>query len=262
MKKDNAKYTVITGASSGIGRAAAKAFARRGKHLIVAARRVDRLESLKAEVLEIFPNLDVAVKVVDLAAAENACRFYEELNSYHIETWINNAGFGYYGAAARQDVARVVSMLRLNVEATAILTHLYVRDYYNVQGAQIVNISSAGGYTLVPGAAAYCASKFFVGALTEALARELAETGAPLRAKVLAPAATRTEFGKVANQADDYDYDKAFGAYHTDEQMAKFLLRLCDSEETVGVVDRETFAFRLCSPRFAYAGASARNQKL
>ena len=81
-----------------------------------------------------------------------------------------------------------------------------------------------------------------------------------MRAKVLAPAATQTEFGKKANDVEQYDYDKAFGTYHTSQQMATFLMQLYDSDYTLGIVDRETFKFELRSPAFPYANKSAHNQ--
>lgn len=261
MNKTPIGYTVITGASAGIGYETAKAFARRGKNLIVIARRKECLEALKEEIRQFAPSLDVIVKVADLSVAANVRRVYQELEPYRIETWINNAGFGNYDSVAKQDLAKIERMLRLNVEALTILSSLFVRDYQDAEGAQLINISSAGGYTLVPNAVTYCAAKFYVSAFTEGLARELQELHANLRAKVLAPAATQTEFGKVANSASEYAYDKAFGAYHTSEQMAGFLLQLYDSDQTIGMVDRESFAFRLCSPLFAYAGNSAHNQK-
>ena len=114
----------------------------------------------------------------------------------------------------------------------------------------------------VPTAVTYCATKFYVSAFTEGLAHELTARGAKLRAKLLAPAATQTEFGSVANNNPAYDYNKAFGTYHTSDQMAEFLLTLYDSDQTIGIVDRETFAFRLCPPQFPYAGGSAHNQNV
>lgn len=80
--------------------------------------------------------------------------------------------------------------------------------------------------------------------------------GAKMRAKVLAPAATKTEFGMGANDVTEYDYDKAFGTYHTSKEMAGFLLELYDSEKVVGLVDRERFCFHLSGPLFSYAGES------
>ena len=81
-----------------------------------------------------------------------------------------------------------------------------------------------------------------------------------MRAKVFAPAATKTEFGKVANNVTEYDYDKSFGLYHTSAQVAEFLLKLYDSDKTVGVVNRENFIFEIKEPQFDYAGFSNFNQ--
>ena len=262
MQDTQKKYTVITGASSGIGYAAAKAFAKRGKNLIVSARRKSNLEHLKSEILSDNPALNVVIKAVDLSQSENVHKLYHELGEYEVETWINNAGFGNYDSVAHQDLNKIETMLRLNVEALTIFSTLYVHDYQNIQGTQLINVSSAGGYTIVPTAVTYCAAKFYVSAFTEGLARELREAHAELKAKVLAPAATKTEFGKVANNVNEYDYDKLFGTYHTSEQMAGFLLQLYDSDKTVGAIDRETFGFRLLEPQFPYAGGSSHNQKL
>ncbi len=255
------KYTVITGASSGIGYETAKAFAGRGKNLVIAARRTDNLKMLKKEILEECPDLDVVIRSTDLSVPENAYRFYEGLKDYGIETWVNNAGFGNYDRVADQDLNKISMMLNLNIEALTILSSLYVRDYKDVEGTQLINISSCGGYTIVPMAVTYCAAKFYVSTFTEGLARELEEAGAKMKAKVLAPAATKTEFGMVANNISEYDYDKSFGTYHTGKQVAGFLLELYDSAKVVGIVDRESFSFRLADPLFPYAGNSSHNQQ-
>ncbi len=118
------------------------------------------------------------------------------------ETWVNNAGLGNYDSVAQQDLEKINTMLRLNVEALTILSSLFVRDYKDALGTQLINLSSCGGYTIVPTAVTYCATKFYVSTFTEGLAWELIETGAKMRAKVLAPAATQTEFGKKANNVD------------------------------------------------------------
>ena len=262
MKVQEKKYTVITGASSGIGREVAHAFAARGKNLIIVARRRNSLEAVKDAIAKGYPSLDVVIKPADLSVPENVYRLYDDVRDLSLETWINDAGFGNYGSVARQNLKKIESMLRLNVEALTILSSLFVRDFRDVEGTQLINISSCGGYTIVPTAVTYCATKFFVSAFTEGLALELRETGAKMRAKVLAPAATKTEFGKVANDVEDYDYDKLFGTYHTSQQMAGFLLNLYDNEKTVGVVNRETFRFELSDPLFPYAGNSKHNQRM
>lgn len=255
------KYVVITGASSGIGAAAAKAFAARGKNLVLIARREDRLEQLQQQLRARYPDQDFLIRTCDLSVPANLPGLYESLASCQIETWINNAGFGNYESVADQNLTKTATMLRLNIEALTILSTLYVRDYKDTDGTQLINVSSGGGYTVVPGAVTYCASKYFVSAFTEGLAQELMAAGARLRAKVLAPAATKTEFGRIANDVSEYDYDQRFGTYHTDMQVADFLLALYDSSQTVGIVNRETFEFSLRSPVFEYAGSSAHNQE-
>ena len=254
------KYTVITGASSGIGYETAKAFAARGKNLILVARRWNNLEALKKEILQKYPTLDIVIKATDLSIMENVYQLYTDLKGYLLETWINNAGFGNYDSVEHQDLGKIETMLHLNVEALTVLSSMFACDYKDMEGTQLINISSCGGYTIVPNAVTYCATKFYVSTFTEGLAWELKKIGAKMQAKVLAPAATKTEFGKVANNLDDYDYDKLFGTYHTSQQMARFLLDLYDSNKVVGAVDRETFDFKLHDPLFPYAGNSKHNQ--
>ena len=262
MAQNTEKYTVITGASSGIGYETAKAFAGRGSNLILTARRKERLEALRQEILSRYPTLDIIIKVTDLSIPDNALLFYEEIKTYSLLTWINNAGFGNYDTVSNQDLNKIRQMLHVNVESLTTLSSLFVRDFKNTEGTQLINISSAGGYTIVPTAVTYCAAKFYVSAFTEGLAWELKEHGCKMRAKVLAPAATKTEFGKIANDVPEYDYDRTFGTYHTSAQVAEFLLKLYDSNKTVGIVNRENFMFELKEPRFDYAGNSDHNQNI
>ena len=97
------KYAVITGASSGIGYETAKAFANRGKNLIVAARRRSNLENLKHEIMEKHPTLDVVIRTVDLSVVEDVYQVYASLKDIQLETWVNNAGFGNYDSVAPPD---------------------------------------------------------------------------------------------------------------------------------------------------------------
>lgn len=141
------KYTVITGASSGIGYEAALAFASRGKNLILVARRKEQLEELQSKIAGIHPNVEVVIQTIDLSVIENAYTLYESLQGYSIETWINNAGFGNFASVAEQDLNKITTMLHLNIEALTILSSLFVRDYSTIDGTQLINVSSGGGYT-------------------------------------------------------------------------------------------------------------------
>ena len=250
------KYIVITGASSGIGADTAKAFARRGENLILIARRAELLQNLKDEITKISPEPDVVIKICDLARSENVLALWDELKSYELKALINNAGFGDYGAVGERDLSKISQMLQLNVISLTLLSHLFVRDY-KYKPAQLINISSAGGYSMVPNAVTYCASKFFVSAFTEGLHHELAQDKeAKMQAKVLAPAATKSEFYDVASGKRGFDYDAAFSQYHSSEQTAEFLLTLYDSDACIGEVDLASFEFKLSEPKFNYIAAA------
>ena len=127
---------------------------------------------------------------------------------------INNAGFGDFGFMGNHDIQKMVKMIDLNVTALAILSSLFVRDYKCKQ-TQLINISSVGGYFLAPGVVPYCGTKFFVSAFTEGLYHKLAQdTDANMQAKILAPAATKSEFCDVASGKNGFDYDASFEKYH------------------------------------------------
>lgn len=249
------KYTVITGASSGIGYETALAFAARGKNLVIVARRKAELEELKNAALAINPELDIKIKTTDLTVTENVYELYEGLKELEVETWINNAGFGNFDLVGEQKLTKIESMLHLNIEALTILSSLFVRDYADVEGTQLINISSRGGYNIISNAVTYCATKFYVSAFTEGLAQELITTGAKMRAKVLAPSATETEFAQRATDTDSFDYEKGMAKFHTSKEMAGFLLDLYDNEKIVGLVNGRDFTFELQDPQFTYVNS-------
>ena len=232
------KYTVITGASSGIGYETALEFADRGKNLIIVARRLDKLEELKTAILNINPELDVIIRTVDLSVTEQAYNLYNELKGYEIETWINNAGLGESAFVADQNLSKVETLLRVNIESLTILSTLFVRDYAEKEGTQLINVSSALGYAIAVGTVTYSASKYYVSAFTDGLAKELELKGAKLKAKVLAPAMTETEFAKNATDLDSFNYKENLPMYHTAKQVAGFMMELYDSNAVVGVVDQ------------------------
>lgn len=253
-------YTLITGASAGIGRAAAFAFAKRGSHLLLVARRLALLEALKAEVVALYPTCDVVVIATDLSLRDQVYALYEQVRSYDIKRWINNAGFGDYAKIGELNLEKIEQLLHLNIEALTILTSLYVKDHAHVEGSQLVNVSSVGGYAIVADAVTYCASKFYVSAFTEGLAHEMQRTGAKLSVKLLAPAATETEFAQIAREAGEFDYAKALPKYHTATQMADFLVQLCESDNVVGIVDPQTYDFVLRDPIYPNASNTAQSQ--
>lgn len=244
------KYTVITGASTGIGYEAALAFAGKNKNLIIVARNKEKLEHLKEEIKKINPDLDVIIKVSDLSVGENVYKLYEDLKKYTLETWVNNAGFGNTGLVKDQNLEKIEAMLHLNVEALTILSTLFIKDYSDTEGSQLINVSSVGGYSVVDNNVTYSATKFYVSAFTEGAAQELKKRGGKMQVKVLAPAATETEFANTAMGIDGFDYEKSTPRFHTAKEMAEFLMKLYESDKSVGIVDIQTYEFKLTDPVF------------
>ncbi len=148
--------------------------------------------------------------------------------------------------------SQCADLIRVNMEALAILSTLFAKDHLMTEGAQIINVSSIGGYFIGERDVIYTSTKFFVNAFTEGLAQELIRSGAKLRAKVLAPAETETEFKLHYLGINEFDYQTNIPKYHTARQMAGFLMELYDSDSIVGKVNRDTYEFELRGPVYPF----------
>lgn len=183
---------LVTGASSGLGRAFAESLAARGHPLIAVARREDRLRELADLALSVH-GVDTRVVVADLATEEGlaACRAAVDAAG-PLDVAVLNAGFGASGDFASIDRARQSEMVRLNcVAVTDLAAHVLPAMVARGTGAVVV-LSSAAAWQPVPYMATYAATKAFELHLTEAIAEELRGTG--VRAIAVCPGPTRTEF--------------------------------------------------------------------
>lgn len=142
---------------------------------------------------------------------------------------------------------KVINMVNLNVQAVTVLSTLYVKDYKDIEGSQLINVASAAGYIVSPLATTYSATKFYVTSFTEGLDLESRANGSKLRAKVLCPAATSTEFIDIATGGEKYDY---FQNFSTSEKVAEQLYELYKSDSTVGIVNFEDSSFKISEPKF------------
>ncbi|WP_430817254.1 SDR family NAD(P)-dependent oxidoreductase [Carboxylicivirga sp. RSCT41] len=235
-------YTLITGASSGIGKAMAYKFAEEGHNLIVVARRLDALNELKNDI-EAKHQVKVEVIDSDLSIEENAYKLYENVKGFELTAMINNAGYGNFNFLWDVDLPHMTKMIDLNVKSLSILSTLFTKDYKNKE-AQLINVASVGGYYTMATAATYVATKFYVASYTESLAQELKANNLPMKAKVLAPGPVETEFVDVANQTAANKIDPSvFGTFHSAEQMADFTYQLYKSDDVVGIVNYPEMTF-------------------
>ncbi len=228
---------MVTGASSGLGAAIAKQFASRGDRLVVVARRESLLENLQVELLDSgAPSAEY--RVVDLADAEQVQNLANELPKLGIEVLINNAAFGHWDYTWDTTPEMMRSMIAVNVTAVAVLTAAFSQLKHQ-QAARLMNVASGAGYALFESSIPYSATKFFVTALTEGLAQELASQKQAMRAQLLAPGPIATEFMLNAldgSQMPTSEKDLEGFQFHTAEEVAEFAMQLYDSEAMVGAV--------------------------
>jgi short-subunit dehydrogenase len=184
--------TVITGASSGIGVALARVFARHGHELALVARREDRLRALADEIAASGARKPLVI-VADLQRPGGARRIGEALVTLGAEPqfMVNNAGFGLVGLASARDREQGLAMVDVNVRALTELSLAFIDSLERHRGG-LLNVASIAGLLPGPGMAVYYATKAYVLSLTEALHSELKHRG--VRVTVLCPGPVPTEF--------------------------------------------------------------------
>lgn len=193
------KTALVTGASSGIGRAFAQQLAGRKANLVIAARREADLEALAAE-LRTAHGVKVDVIAIDLSAPTAVASLCDRIDALGVtvDVLINNAGFGEHKYFVEQDWERVRQQLQLNIVTLTELSHRFGKAMAARGGGHILNVSSIGAYTPCPTYATYAAGKAYVRDFTEAIAYELAPRG--VRVCSLCPGGTETGFHQVSGQ--------------------------------------------------------------
>ena len=188
---------LITGASSGIGAAFARALAARGHDLILVARRRDRLDELGAELMRAH-RVKIEAMGADLTAESDLSAVEEKIRRTHtLDLLVNNAGFGTRGRFWEADPAGQQQMHILHVMATMRLTQAALPGMVERSRGGIINVSSVAGFAAAPGNASYGATKAWMNTFTEALALELRGAGSRVRVQALCPGFTYTEFHDV-----------------------------------------------------------------
>ena len=184
--------TVLTGASSGIGRALAHVFAEHGHELALVARREPQLAALADEIAATNRKRPLVLSI-DLARSDAPARISHELIARGLEpaVVINNAGFGLVGSAAALDRAEQLAMIDLNVRTLTDMSLRWIEGLTRHRGG-ILNVASVAGFMSGPNMAVYYATKAYVLSFSEALHRELKPRG--VRVTVLAPGPVPTEF--------------------------------------------------------------------
>jgi NADP-dependent 3-hydroxy acid dehydrogenase YdfG len=238
------KWVLITGASSGFGAAAARAFGAAGARLLLGARRVERLEKVAAEARRAgapeahFHQLDVAqtpsVETFVSWAREAMAGARSQAPVLHV--LINNAG----GAQGLEPVAEGKdedweTMLQSNVLGILRMTRAALPLMLNNPGGSIINIGSYAGHSVYEGGAAYCAAKAGELQITRTLRLELSGTG--LRVSSVDPGLAETEFSLVRFKGDSARATKVYEGTHPlkAEDIAEILVWVAGQPDHVNI---------------------------
>lgn len=207
------KTALITGASSGIGKAFAEALSAKGANVILVARSADKLRSLASEIKK-KSKVKAEVIVADLSDPKAPAKVYATVTkkAYRIDILINNAGFGTHGLFHTLSAEVEHKEIMLNTAAVVQLTHLFLPSMVRKKKGIIINVASMAAFQPVPFEAVYGATKAFVLSFSEALWAEYRKQGISIMA--LCPGTTDTNFFKARGS-------EAFGKKRTTESVVQ-----------------------------------------
>ncbi len=183
----------ITGASSGIGEAAALAFARKGSRLALGARRLDRLNAVAQKCRE-KGSPDVSTRRLDVGRRTDASAFVASALRDHerIDILVNNAGLGWMGRFHEMPEEKVDELIATNLAGVIAATQAVLPSMLERRRGVIINVASVVGFRAAPYSAVYSATKYAMVGLSHALRGELSGSG--VKVCVVYPASTKTEF--------------------------------------------------------------------
>lgn len=190
-------FTLITGASSGIGKALALECAAHGMHLLLAALPGTELEELAFYICKQY-GVHCHVLGIDLSAPQASSRVYAWVKEqgFRVNILINNVGVGSKGPFEKITREFYQKQLHLNMGAATLLMHHFIPELQANAPSRILNVGSMGGFYPLPGKAVYSASKAYVHHLSKALRLELAPLG--ITVSMLCPGGTDSNPNTIA----------------------------------------------------------------
>lgn len=205
---------LVTGASSGIGRAIAYRLADIGYDLILTARS-------EAPMVEIKNNIKTNAEIIvgDLADKDFCISLAKKAGE--VDILVNNAGFGVFGKATKTDLETELKMLDVNIRAVHILTKLFLKEFVKKDSGYILNVSSSASFFPGPLFASYYASKIYVKRYSYGLCEELRRMKSKVKICCLCPGPVNTHFNDVANVKFSVD---AMSAEYVADKAIKGLL--------------------------------------
>jgi short-subunit dehydrogenase len=200
-----APLALVTGASSGIGASAAAVFAGAGYNVVIAARRIDRLNELAALLKSKYPDRSIVPIECDVCSDVSVLKLFQRITEEFgfLTVLVNNAGYGVYGSVEETSISAFQQNMDTNylgsircIHGALPLLRKAALASNNRIGASVVMVSSIVGRRAMPQLASYSATKFAMEALSESLRVELHDE--KISVSVVNPGVTRTEFGDSA----------------------------------------------------------------
>jgi 3-oxoacyl-[acyl-carrier protein] reductase len=223
MKKQlKEKIVLVTGASSGIGKAIAMEFAKEGANLCLIARRKEELSRVAKQCLSYGGIvLDIPTDVTDEFQVKKMIN--ECIASFkRVDILINNAGYGRYGPFLKIPIEEWDRMWKVNVRGMVLVTQEVLPYMVTSNSGHIINISSIHGIHTSANASAYCATKFAVTGLTEALSKELWKQG--IKVSLVCPGGVLTHFLGTPPEEKNQEFLEP-------EEVAKLILNIVTAPE-------------------------------
>jgi NADP-dependent 3-hydroxy acid dehydrogenase YdfG len=244
----NQRIALITGATSGIGKATAEAFAQNGINLILCGRRQERLDEIKTELSKL---VEVTTLAFDVRNKEEVFAAIASLSSdwKNIDILINCAG-NAHGLSPIQDgdVADWDAMIDGNVQGLLYISKAVMPQMVERKTGHIVNISSVAGKWTYANGAVYCASKAAVEAISEGMRLDLTQHG--IKVTNIAPGAVETEFSLVRFKGDAERADKVYQGFEPiqPQDVADAILYAINTPKRVTIADIVLFAGEQSAP--------------
>ena len=196
------KYALVTGASSGLGRALVMEYASNGCNIIMVGRNLDKLTNLKKEIDSIYPG-DHWIQVCDLSSTDNIANMLDS-DFPSVDILVNAAGVFPISKISDMSMEEYEQCININVTAPFILIKELSKSMIDKSWGRIINIASSSAYAGGAATSAYCASKHALLGLSRSLHKELKEHN--IRVICVSPGSIKTEMGrKVEKLGQDFD---------------------------------------------------------
>ena len=251
MNRLSGKTVLITGATSGIGKACAEQFAELGCNLILTGRREDRLRSLSGDLAEQF-GIQVVTATFDIRDHE-ACKEFVDSIEEPVDVLVNNAGLALgVDPVQSGSIDDWNTMIDTNVKGLLTMTRLMSPGMIKQNSGHIINLGSTAGHEAYPGGVTYCATKHAVKAITESTKKDL--HGTKVRVSMISPGLVETEFSNIRFKGDDDRADSVYKGIDplTADDIAEIIVFVANRPAHVDIIDTIVMPVNQSSAQMVY----------